>query len=1324
MELSVQSQLNQLFESRYHGAVNIAGIKYQLTYALFRGFDLYKPDAPDSVQLEGIEDVDIMSGHKHVELKGFRMSNEYVQVKTSKKAWDWSKFASSRIIQNFLPVLSVDPSATLLIVTNFGYTGTLDEYVKFCSGSRSTLSNKAKCNLRDLCKRAGYPNVDTVQLTKHISFDRISDEELTKRVTGAITTAFNLTTANADLYFCVLMSRFVDLAAKRAEVHRNDLEAIRLFVQEKIDMGSINPAMQNGWLERLNYVKEAHAEDYYEGKKARPGHILANLDVRRPDWEFRIHEALQRSRVCIVRASSGQGKSTLLYRYAYEHYYQETTFVVKRLSDESMVGPIKQAIVSRQKLGLPILIFIDNVDAGLQFWHRLAAEFAGQEVYFLVTIREEDWHRYSGDASGFVWEVVTPSLSLGEAQNIFSQLRKKGKIASGVPSAEWAYEQVADSQLLMEYTYLITHGKMLKDRLNDQVQEMQRLGEDRAKLQILRLISVAQAYGATVTSKAILQFVLFERDPDLTLRSLEREYLLFTDGVCEGLHLIRSQHLIPLLHGIIPVENTMIELLQILDPDNLASFIRSTFADSILDHARLLAALISKCQQEPLNIVNKIIEALFTASEESYYRLNKTFFDAAFDQIGTPGIFILCLGTLPFQTINLLENLKGVFGEDHPNYLLLSDLKNKFTPRQWNERYEVKFLRSLIATINADNRIRDFTQISAFLRWCQNAGISLDRILPIFTAYDWREQIYQADLISAANFLTALHDHARENYDRFLVSEKASLMSFFKLASDTLLISEQNGDIYIEFIIDEQKGRLSPNDQAVERLRILRKFFPDYQHYCSQGFYPSLLGLQPPVDDTKKAIPNEALGLEIDAEKNSIYLKTVQSNYASQSVYEWQEQWFLLRIEFLNCGNKCTDFYENLFHGRQSNIESLNNSLRKSLLLAQRLKDLPVKQAERFKEEQKLISSWEASMRNFIRQFSEHDQNDDAQKSSRLMRYNLKEAIKQISDAHRAFHSILRETQVYFDMGNLDEQESSSYNYLADILDFWFERPRGKVHNLRSVVDAHRQIQRKQFTDAVQLTLSPLTEQCFSFVYPTAPLLEHPLTGLVLGFEVVDFKHIFAQMVLILNQIGSFPHQCHFVYLVPLLKGSRYTSQVWRISFDKIKEILQGKTEGAEWALLPIEPPENLFKVLPPIEQISFDESQMVTQFYRIYGTLNIIRNTVHLVKNRIDANQPFETQLAEKYYRSLKSDLGSISTEASNLFKQMHQFADDNPVASEWLEFCQACFKRLDGANNIETIAIETLNPMNILKDMELQDILGHYLNAKYLQPPCKVSD
>ena len=383
-----QSRLNELLKERVHGAINIAGIRFQLTYSLFRAFDLYQSDAPEAIQLEAIEDLDV-HGHKRWELKKLTISNQFVQVKTSKAAWDWGQFNDSKIVQNFLPVWAAAPASELLVVTNFSYRAGLDEFAKYCNGERDTLSKKVMTKIQEIGKKAGQLSIDPLQLAKRIRFVRVSEQELTNQTQRLIVKHFDLVTPNAELYLSVLFARFLALAVERKEVRREDLERLRLFIQEQIDLGVQNTAVQKGWLERLSFAPDDHPEDYYEGKNARPGHVLAGMDVPRPEWTARLEAVLQRSRVCIIRASSGQGKSTLLYRYAYEHYHPEATFIVRLLNDETMIGPIKQAIIARQGLGLPLLVLVDNISSNLKYWSRLAAELAGQAVSFLVSIRED-----------------------------------------------------------------------------------------------------------------------------------------------------------------------------------------------------------------------------------------------------------------------------------------------------------------------------------------------------------------------------------------------------------------------------------------------------------------------------------------------------------------------------------------------------------------------------------------------------------------------------------------------------------------------------------------------------------------------------------------------------------------------------------------------------------------------------------------------------------------------------------------------------------------------------------------------------------------------
>jgi hypothetical protein len=200
--------------------------------------------------MEGIEDVDV-NGSRDIETNGFHVSSQYVQVKTSKTDWDWGRFGQSKIIDNFLPVWSADPSARLLVVTNFGYAGKLAELVEVCQGRRRLPSTKLTNSLRTLCQRVGFADIEPIELLNRVSFERISDEDLQSRIHAAIVRWFDLQTANSDLYLLVLMTKFTDMAVERREVHRSDMEAIRLFIQENIELGINNPAVQNGWIERV-----------------------------------------------------------------------------------------------------------------------------------------------------------------------------------------------------------------------------------------------------------------------------------------------------------------------------------------------------------------------------------------------------------------------------------------------------------------------------------------------------------------------------------------------------------------------------------------------------------------------------------------------------------------------------------------------------------------------------------------------------------------------------------------------------------------------------------------------------------------------------------------------------------------------------------------------------------------------------------------------------------------------------------------------------------------------------------------------------------------
>lgn len=233
------------------------------------------------LRLEGIEDIDLI---------GLSVGSLYIQVKTSDKDWGWSQFTKKNklgqpiILRNFLETMSLDPEAQFLIVGNFGYRGILGNLVECCSNKDLVLTDDLRGQLLRACKDAGFPNIDINMFVSRLSFERISEEDILMRTLSSIAEYFNIETGNEELYLLTLIGHFINKAVKRETATKANLEEIRLGVQDLISKGNINEAIKYGIIEKLDFSEEIYTEDFYEGKNARPGHIAARVDVKRPFW--------------------------------------------------------------------------------------------------------------------------------------------------------------------------------------------------------------------------------------------------------------------------------------------------------------------------------------------------------------------------------------------------------------------------------------------------------------------------------------------------------------------------------------------------------------------------------------------------------------------------------------------------------------------------------------------------------------------------------------------------------------------------------------------------------------------------------------------------------------------------------------------------------------------------------------------------------------------------------------------------------------------------------------------------------------------------------
>jgi hypothetical protein len=1307
----VTETLDTLLRSRYQGASNITGIRFQLLYSVLRAFDFYADVPACEVQFEGLEDVDVR-GTQEKALQGLSIGDSYVQVKHTGAPKPLSWLDHEKILDHFIDVYREHPDARFTVVTSLSVKSNLEDLVRYCHGQRANLPPYADQVVHTIAARSGLAAARLPAFLRRISFEHMSEDALLERLRIALIRSFDLTAGNELLYLSHLVDCATSWAANRVVLQKQHLETEKIRIQEWIGLGVENPATRDRLIQPLSLVAEEMVEDYYEGKQTRPGHILAALDAPRPGWQRAIEEALKRVPVCIIRTSSGQGKSTLLYRYAVDHFAPDTIYRLQVCTREDHVGPLVDYLQNRLLLGLPLLVLVDNLSYQTRLWHQVAAEMAGRPVHFLLTSRVEDWYRYGLGASSFAREFVEPHLSPQEARAIFNNFSQRGKVAANVPSAGWAYEQVAEKRLLIEFVYLITHGQMLAERIEEQIATIEAQGEDRAKLEVLRLVATAQMYGARVSIALLLKHVDFQQDPDRTLKALEREYLICTDGMCEGLHFVRSEHLVRALHTILSVQHTMLRLLKVLDAQNLVALVASAFADTDLEGTELLPTIVERCRAAPLSFVNAIIEALFLADETAYVQAHKQVFDAAAEQLGTWSLPLLTALTLPSGGVKSLQSLVQQYS-DRPAMQVLSKLAQQIRPREetGQQRIPRAFLEELLQSFPLHEQA-SLIDIGQLCTWCHFFNASAPALNKFLLAAQWEAGLLQSDGESIAQFLQALHQLLPDRYSQFVAAHRSALLHRFKLESRTLGIEEQGNAIGITFIVDEREGVETPNDQAVWRLKLLRRWFPIYERYRSQGLYPSTGGQKPKVDDSYKDMTGDTLDLlSLQAPKNSLYRQTVEESYTPPLVYDWEKPWDALRRAALQCAHGIMVQYESAYRGRPVEMRQIAAQARELETLQRKILSLPKRLKDAFASEQQVMTEWSSFLLNFVRQFVQHDPQNSQQQDSRLMRRNLKDVIKRLPAFHQAFAALFRIEPDHFGMTALNKLESEAYLYLSDLLDYWFEGHRPPVRYLESTIKEWRGEQRQVFARSVRERLAPLAEQGMQFLYPTGPAYDHPLTGLYLGYEVMDFTQQIEQVLLIVSALALLEAEYHFLYLIPIVHKQIVTVKATRFAEQTVKQLAAGEADAEVY---PVPLPKDIHAVLPDLNSTPPTDMTLVLELGGLLASLVAERNKRDLARSMLDTQIEEEAQLFRHYDDEVRVRLQQL-LELWNRLQEKARTEDNGTAQQQWQRLWQEAATLV--AQLAEPDNASAGEPQQLTADLSsLNVLIAKYMNRKYL--------
>lgn len=491
----------------------LRGFRTQFLYTLYR---VVVDNQPERTYIpEGVEDLDILEGHTTV---------ESIQVKNLKDSLSYSNLRSSGKQTSFFQrgqAVLRDNINAILRLTSFGPIG--------------NQLTEVNALVKALKKDSQIFNADISSLISSFVTEKVDEDVLYDSIIENLKNTFPSFDGEFEIRF--LLQWISELAEKQqsltlTQLHDQLLSFREVESRQKTSQNQLGIRVKrlfiNDTIEKSNATLK---EEFLKGVSARPSHIQGNVDLRRSMWLNQIDDAFRKQNVLVVHGVSGQGKSSLCYRYIKDF----ETFGFEIIDCNPSTFEEITATVQEISNGLKshVLIYFD-CQPGDKSWSKLVREFGGDpHVRILVSIREEDWqlskHLVNEYAS---YNEISLSLSVEEAYQIFQIYEPLSKKTAFIDKWEGLGENVP----LLEFIYSITHGETLKSKLTNQYRSL-----SSEQQQIVSSIIIPLYLGGEPTEETLLQNrSLNPLTLSTTLSSLEEEYFTKNGTSYSDIHPVRT----------------------------------------------------------------------------------------------------------------------------------------------------------------------------------------------------------------------------------------------------------------------------------------------------------------------------------------------------------------------------------------------------------------------------------------------------------------------------------------------------------------------------------------------------------------------------------------------------------------------------------------------------------------------------------------------------------------------------------------------------------------------------------------------------------------
>lgn len=1095
----VKTSIEELENSRTGGQIALSGFSYQFLYSCY--LILSESNESTTFHLEGIEDID------HYKCEVSSITSTHIQLKYSNLKQDASFLKD--VLKNFLEAYLFDTNHNFKLVYDFtAAKGNLSKIFENKIDETSTKYWKGVVkNIEAENPEWNWDGFSFDNFIEKLSFEKQNKDDLSKKIENLLIEKYEIRTDNIALFANSIKICCLEKMERRESINKQQLDTLIQGIKDDINKGARNPA--HSWIKKLDFNVENTGNDfsYFEGKKATPQDIVLQLPVRRIETEKDVEESIQLNRVTVIKASSGQGKTTMALQVAFNLSREYTIYQLMWCNDSRELDNIVQYFKSRVKLGEKPLIIIDNVDSQLSEWNRLAQLLQEDVTYhykLLLTTREDDWYNYSGNLGNVKsLQIVKLSLNEQEAKSIFEVLQKSNKIHDSITDWRKSWTKVSEKNLLIEFVYLLTHGEMISERISHQISQINNSDTGRIKCEILRKVCFADICGIKLPVSKLVNSLseATNRDYGELLKSIENEFLIrmdTTEKYVEGLHPVRSQHIVDKLHEYAELSETALQVVKITDVTYLPKLF-SNLPQLINKNKKAFYSTIvnNLWDADDLSAYVLALKGLFSGSVMQYYTQHQNTFDIANDH---GGLFLLSMELNPFKhfeefeySLETLDEMKKTV-PDNTNVQFLCNLRDSVPKIILSETDIYCFCEALFNRLKGEKLTEltdDITSYATIAYWLLNVErkFNLSNNISLEAIWEARRNLTINEI---SNIMYVCFCGNKETYTTFVKGNLSDILNYLKIstASLKLFLSEDEDEIYVEYILmlsDIKKG----TEESVSRLKVICKTLPIFKIYHANAIKPTvdiLSGYNIP-NDALKAIPLRNIIIMFHEEFMSLWDKTIMSNYESDSITDWLEHWISVRKKIIALFEKCAAGICKLLEGRvlgnlAVEIDKLRAEINKELIREYRYpnQDRPFEEKVILPEGlSKIKIDYFGSIQNFNNQLGGFLLRDSKQNNLALI--NLRTAYDALQRMQEFFKAVItKQGMLLKDHHELCLIEEPRLHLLIITCQYYIDNVPNKHFNKYAIVPWYNKKNDRLMNDSKN-SLQELSE-CFSITYP------------------------------------------------------------------------------------------------------------------------------------------------------------------------------------------------------------------------------------------------